>query len=77
MPLRAMPQVGGAVLVDYLGSTVPGTVRQIKGDGRQLEVVTEDGATLTFVLNRATAMFTAGGGQTAPRLRFSTESADG
>jgi hypothetical protein len=38
--------------------------------GRRLEVVTEDGASLSFELNRATATFTAGGGQTAPRLRF-------
>jgi hypothetical protein len=68
--LRAMPQPGGSVMIDYLGSTVPGTVKEVADDGRRLEVVTEDGATLTFALNRATAMFTAGGGQTAPRLRF-------
>ncbi len=65
-----MPEVGGSVLVDYLGVSVHGTVREVADDGRRLEVVTEDGATLTFELNRATAMFTAGGGQTAPRLRF-------
>jgi hypothetical protein len=70
VPLRANPQLGGSVLVDYLGVTVPGIVRAIDGDGRQLEVLTEDGATLTFALNRATATFTVGGGQTAPRLRF-------
>jgi hypothetical protein len=65
-----MPEVDGSVLVDYLGVTVPGTVREVSDDGRRLEVFTEDGATLTFELNRATAMFTAGGDQTAPRLRF-------
>ena len=65
-----MPQVGGAVLVDYLGSTVRGSVRAISDDGRRLEVLTEDGAALTFALNRATATFTVDGGQTAPRLRF-------
>ena len=65
-----MPEVGGSVLIDYLGSTVHGTVKEVAEDGRRLEVVTEDGATLTFELNRATARFTAGGGQTAPRLRF-------
>jgi hypothetical protein len=65
-----MPRLGGGVLIDYLGSTVPGTVREIGEDGRRLEVVTDDGATLTFMLNRATAMFTAGGAQAAPRLRF-------
>ena len=65
-----MPHPGGSVLIDYLGSTVRGTVHQVADDGRRLEVVTEDGATLIFELNRATATFTAGGGQTAPRLRF-------
>ena len=65
-----MPEVGGSVLVDYLGATVRGTVREVTAGRRRLEVVTEDGATLVFELNRATAMFTAGGGQTAPRLRF-------
>jgi hypothetical protein len=65
-----MPEPGGRVLIDYLGSTVPGMVKEVADGGRRLEVVTEDGATLSFELNRATAMFTAGGGQTAPRLRF-------
>ncbi|HEY1566162.1 MAG TPA: hypothetical protein VGF68_04070 [Solirubrobacteraceae bacterium] len=70
MPLRAMPQVGRPVLIDYLGSTVHGTVKEVAEGGRRIEVVTEEGASLSFELNRATAMFTAGGGQTAPRLRF-------
>jgi hypothetical protein len=65
-----MPEVGGSVLIDYLGTTVHGTVRAVAEEGRRLEVVTEDGASLSFELNRATATFTAGGGQTAPRLRF-------
>lgn len=70
MALRAMPQLGGRVLVDYLGASVRGTVSAIAADGRQLEVVTEEGSSLTFRLNRATAKFTADGGQTGPRLRF-------
>jgi hypothetical protein len=65
-----MPQPGGSVLIDYLGTTVHGTVKEVSDEGRCLEVVTEDGTTLTFALNGATATFTAGGGQTAPRLRF-------
>jgi preprotein translocase subunit YajC len=65
-----MPEVGRAVLIEYLATTVHGTVKEVADDGRRLEVETEDGATLTFELNRATARFTAGGGQTAPRLRF-------
>ena len=65
-----MPRVGGPVLIDYLGSTVPGTVTEVADEGRRVVVETEEGATLSFELNRATAMFTAGGSQTAPRLRF-------
>ena len=65
-----MPEVGRPVLIDYLGSTVNGTVTEVAESGRRIEVETEEGATLTFELNRATAMFTAGGAQTAPRLRF-------
>jgi hypothetical protein len=71
MPLRAMPRVGGAVEVNFLGSTVPATVRSVSPDGRRLEVVTEDGETLGFALNRATATFTAEGHQTGARLTFS------
>jgi hypothetical protein len=70
VPLRAMPEAGRSVLIEYLGSTVHGTVKEVAEGGRRLEVVTEEGATLIFELNRATAIFTAGGGQTAPRLRF-------
>ena len=65
-----MPHPGQSVQVDYLGSTVAGTVSDVADDGRTLEVITEEGLILTFTLNRATATFTAGGGQTGPRLRF-------
>ena len=46
MPIRAMPTVGGEVLVDFLGATVPGTVTHVDAEGRRLEVETEDGARL-------------------------------
>jgi hypothetical protein len=65
-----MPHIDGSVLVDFLGSTVSGTVTSVTIDGRTVEVETEDGATMTFSLNRATAIFTAGGTQTGARLRF-------
>jgi hypothetical protein len=68
-----MPVVGGAVLIDYLGSTLRGTVGRVEPDGRRLEVLTEDGDTLTFSLNRATATFTADGSQIGPRLRFESQ----
>lgn len=72
MPLRLMPHPGREVLIDFLGSTVPGTVRQVHDGGRRLEVETDDGSRLTFILNGATAMFTADGLQTGARLRFRT-----
>jgi hypothetical protein len=65
-----MPEIGAEVLVDFLGETVPGIVRHVESDRRRLEVETEDGASLSFMLNRATATFTTDGGQTGARLRF-------
>ena len=70
MSLRSMPYVGGQVRVSFLGAAVAGTVRSMSPDGRRLEVVTEDGETLWFALNRATATFTAEGEQTGARLSF-------
>ena len=68
-----MPQVGGAVVVNFLGSTVRGTVDEIAADGRRLRITTEDGEALWFALNRATATFTAEGHQTGARLSFEPE----
>jgi hypothetical protein len=65
-----MPEIGRRVLIDYLGTTVAGTVVSVDADRRGLVVETDDGATLTFELNRATATFTADGSQTGARLRF-------
>jgi hypothetical protein len=70
MPLRVMPRVGATVSIEYLGATVRGVVDGIEGDGRLLFVETEDGRSMQFTLNRATATFTADGGQTGARLRF-------
>jgi hypothetical protein len=68
-----MPRVGGAVVVNFLGSTIRGTVDEIADDARRLRVTTEDGETLWFALNRATATFTAEGHQTGARLSFEAE----
>jgi hypothetical protein len=57
-------------MVNFLGSSVRGTVDSIEPDGRRLCVTTEDGETLFFALNRATATFTAEGEQTGARLAF-------
>jgi hypothetical protein len=70
MPLRAMPEVGGAAVVSFLGCAVYATVGSVSPDGRRLEIITEDGESLWFALNRATATFTAEGHQTGARLTF-------
>ncbi len=69
-----MPTVGGAVRVIFLGATVKATVDTVDPDGRRLRVTTEDGESIWFALNRATATFTAEGHQTGARLSFEPES---
>ena len=70
MALRVMPTEGAEVLIDHLGVTETGIVHHVDPDRRTLEVATADGRLHRFVLNRATARFTAGGALTAARLRF-------
>jgi hypothetical protein len=65
-----MPRLGGSVVVNFLGAAVRGTVDEIDPGGRRLRVTTEDGETLWFALNRATATFTSEGHQTGARLSF-------
>jgi hypothetical protein len=65
-----MPVVGAAVIIDHLGTTEHGVVAAVDAHQRSVGVTTEQGRTLTFVLNRATATFTSDGGQTGSRLRF-------
>jgi hypothetical protein len=65
-----MPRVGVTVSIEYLGSTVRGTVETVEEDGRRVTVHTDDGGTVDFSLNRATATFTIDGTQTGARLRF-------
>jgi hypothetical protein len=75
MALRAMPQVGGKVLVNFLDATTSGTVKAVRNEGRELDVETAEGEGLTFALNRATARFTLAGQLTGARLTF-TEHAE-
>ena len=70
MALRVMPVVGAEVVIDHLGSVEHGVVHSVDPEARRVEVATEEGRTVSFSLNRATATFTAGGGQTGARLRF-------
>ncbi len=71
MVLRVMPTVGAEVIIDHLGVTEHGVVRSVDALARRVQVATEDGDTIEFALNRATATFTVGGDQTGARLRFS------
>jgi hypothetical protein len=71
-----MPQVGGSVLVSFLGSSVRGTVDSVDPDGRRLGVTTVEGETLVFALNRATGTFTLEGHQTGARLAFEPDPGD-
>lgn len=65
-----MPTVGAEVLIDHLGATEHGVVASVDAEERAVIVATEEGGLERFVLNRATARFTAGGALTGARLRF-------
>jgi hypothetical protein len=65
-----MPHVGRAVIVVYLDSRVTGLISEVLDDGRRIVVTTEEGERLSFVLNRATAAFTAEAVRSGPRLIF-------
>lgn len=69
MSVRRLPQVGGEVTVAYLGTNVAGVIVEVEDEGRRVTVATEDEATVTFVLNPASARFLGGEGWTA-RLIF-------
>ena len=64
-----MPHVGRPVVVVYLDSRVGGVITEVLDDGRRIVVDTDEGERLAFVLNRATAAFTAEAAQRS-RLIF-------
>jgi hypothetical protein len=74
MPLRVMPHVGRPVVVVYLDSRVAGLISDVFDDGRRIIVTTDEGERIRFVLNRATAAFTAENVRSGPRLIFERES---
>ncbi len=65
-----MPQVGRPVVVVYLDSRVGGVISEVFDDGRRIIVSTVEGERIDFVLNRATAAFTAEHVRSGPRLIF-------
>jgi hypothetical protein len=72
MPIRALPRVGDEVTVAFLSVRVHGVVAAIDDHVRSVAVLTEEGDTLDFGLNRATGRYLAGGGQCGARLLFSS-----
>jgi hypothetical protein len=62
--------VGAAVTVALLSRRVRGTVEEVRADGREITVLTEEGEVMEFALNQATGRFTAGGVQSGERLSF-------
>lgn len=69
MYMRMKPRVGQSVTVVFFAAHTDGTVVAVDPDLRGLEVATEDGEVLRFVLQRATGRFQSGG-QTGARLYF-------
>lgn len=71
MTSRRLPRVGEAVKVLYLAGPVDGVISKITDNQHELDVLTEDGATVHFRLNQSTARFQSTGGDADARLFFS------
>jgi hypothetical protein len=70
MALRRLPRLGEEVTVSYLAVDVTGVIDEIDETQRRLRVVTEDGESLVFTLDAATASFVCGTHGVTARLRF-------
>jgi phage baseplate assembly protein gpV len=70
MPIRALPRIGDQVTVAFLSGQVGGVVAGADDEQRSVNVVTDDGETVRFALNRATGRFLSDGRQSGARLLF-------
>jgi hypothetical protein len=61
MRTRVVPQIGQPVVVAFLAVRIEGTVVAVDPDRRGLEVATDEGEVIRFVLRRATGRFQADG----------------
>jgi hypothetical protein len=59
MKARAIPTVGGRVIVAFLATKVSGSIERVDTELRELEVLTDDGERLGFVLSPASGIFIA------------------
>jgi hypothetical protein len=69
MQPRALPSVGASVAVFFLAARVHGEVVAVDDDLRGLDVLTDEGETIRFVLQRTTGKFHSEG-QVGARLFF-------
>ena len=70
-PTRELPRVGAHARIAHFGGSFEwGVVVAVHDDGRRLEVRSEEGEVLEFVLSPATARFVAAGGGHGPRLEL-------
>jgi hypothetical protein len=66
-----MPRVGAnARIAHFGGERESATVVAVRDDGRRVDVRTQDGQTLQFVLSPATARFVSASGGQGPRLEL-------
>ena len=59
MKARAIPRVGGRVVVAFLATRAGGSIELVDSDGRALDVRTDDGERLHFELSPAIGIFIA------------------
>jgi len=70
-PSRPLPRIGARARIVHFGGGVEGaTVVGLHEHGRRLEVRSETGESLEFVLSPATARFVCGDGGRWPRLEL-------
>lgn len=70
-PSRPLPRVGARARIAHFGGGFEdATVLAVHEHGRRLEVRSEGGEVLQFVLNPATARFVSAGNAHGPRLEL-------
>jgi hypothetical protein len=70
MPLRVVPRVGHPVTIAFLAARIDGVVAGTDDERRSLSVLTDEGETVRFALNRATGRYLSEGRQSGARLLF-------
>ena len=74
-PSKPLPRVGARARIAHFGGTFEtGTVLAVHDQGKRLEVRSEAGDRLEFILNPATARFIAAGTGHGPRLELLADS---